>query len=74
MLCHEYGWTVEQCFDRTHEQIEVLTEAINKRKMNELESQVQLHGGKMTKSTQRESMSVDDDWQKLKSLGIAKDK
>ncbi len=74
MLCHEYGWTVEQCFDCTQEQIEVLAEAINKRKMKELESQVQLHGGKMTKSTQRESMSVDNDWEKLKGLGIAKDK
>ncbi len=74
MLCHEYGWTVEQCFDRTHEQIEVLAEAINKRKMKEMESQVKMHGGKMQTTTQGKSMNVDDDWDKLKTLGYAEDK
>ncbi len=67
MLCHEYGWTVEQCFNNTQGQIELLVKAIQKRQMSELEMQAKLHGAEMKKESSK-SMNVDkeSDWNRLK--------
>jgi hypothetical protein len=52
----------------------MLVKALSKRNMDELETQVRMHGGKMKKTTQGKSMNVVDDWDALKRSGIAKDK
>ncbi len=67
MLCHEYGWTVQQCFDCTQQQIEALVKAIGKRKMDKMETDAGLHGVQMKKESKK-SMNVEkeSDWNRLK--------
>lgn len=74
MLCHEYGWTLDQCFECTQEQVQLLTEAMSERKMKELEQDAGMHGAKIEKSRQNKGLdlteNLDRDWNRLKARGF----
>ncbi len=70
-MCHEYGWTLDQCFDITKEQIEMLVESISKRKKQGLEFNAQLHNCKLKNaSSSTHSIDSSEDFDKLKQKGI----
>ncbi len=74
MLCHEYGWTVDQCFECTQEQIQLLVEALNERKIKQLEQDASMHGAKLEKSRQNKNLdlsaNLEKDWNRLKARGF----
>ncbi len=74
MLCHEYGWTPDQCFECTQDQIQLLVEAMNGRRMKELEQNASMHGAKIEKSRQNKNLDLsankEQDWSRLKARGF----
>ena len=59
MFCNEYGWTVEQVFDSTKEQIGLLGGSIMKRKQADIKFQADLHGAEM-KSGSKNDVVLDE--------------
>ncbi len=48
-------------------------EAVEKRRMGELETQAKLHGAEMKKQTSK-SLNVDKDWDRIKRMSNVKEK
>lgn len=69
LLCSEYGWTVEQIFDHTKDQIMLLVESMMKRKKVDIKFQADIHGAEM-KSDNSKSVDIDKDFNKLSGMGI----
>jgi len=59
LFCNEYGWTVEQVFDSTKEQIGLLVGSIMKRKQADIKFQADLHGAEM-KSGSKNDVVLDE--------------
>ena len=69
MLCSEYGWSVEQVFDCTKEQIDALCKSIGKRREVNQKFQAGIHGAEL-KQTRENTIDIDKDFDKLKSMNI----
>ena len=71
MFCNEYGWTVEQVFDSTKEQIGLVVGSIMKRKQADIKFQADLHGAEM-KSGNTSNVVLDEKNfdSSLKKMGV----
>ena len=70
LFCSEYGWTVEQIFDHTKDQIVLLSKAISKRKEEDIKFNATIHGAELKKSSSNKNLDLEKDIDKLGSLGI----
>jgi Spy/CpxP family protein refolding chaperone len=69
MMCHEYGWTIDQVFDCTREQLDALSKSMTKRKQAEMEFIATINGAQI-KKTSHNTVDAAKDFDKLKKMGI----
>jgi len=70
-MCHEYGWTLDEVFNCTKDEIEALMNAAIKRKNLDFEFTAKIHGAEIKGGgTSSNTPKTKDDFQKLKSLGL----
>jgi hypothetical protein len=70
MICSQYGWTVAQVFEHTRDQVMELAEAINKRKNEDIKFTAAIHGAEMKDSRGKNTLDLENDIDKLGSIGI----
>lgn len=70
MLCHEYGWTIDQVFDCTKDQINDLSKSIQKRMESSRQFEATIHGAEL-KKTRENTVDAGKDFDKLKGIGIS---
>ncbi len=70
IICSQYGWTVAEIFQHTKDQIMSLVESINKRRNEEIKFTAAIHGAELKDSKGDKSLDLENDIDKLGSVGI----
>jgi len=65
LLCSEYGWTIDQVFDHTKDQVAELMKVMMKRISRDLKFQAELHGATMKGGPSDNTVDVGDDLSKI---------
>jgi hypothetical protein len=71
LLCSQYGWTVQQVFEHTKDQVMELVNEITKRRNEDIKFQAAIHGAEIKdNSGNRKTLDLGDDIDKLSTIGI----
>jgi hypothetical protein len=71
LVCSQYGWTIQQVFEHTRQQVMELVDEIVRRKNEDIKFQASIHGAKLkNNSGGNKTLDLGEDIDKLSSIGI----